>query len=642
MNEKPMLLQPIQIGSMQLKNRMVLAPMGVTIGNMTVATVDYFVERAKGGAAMIFCNIKGSATFESAAHSIYFNDETEALFRETVERCHAYGCKVGAQIMPGDGRIGGPSTKYRVPICASAVPWMHVPKLLCHELTVEEIKQIQADYRESVKAALRCGADCIEIHAYGGYLTDQFLTARWNIRTDEYGGSMENRARFLKELIDICKEEGGKAYPVIVKFTPDHYMDGEGYRRIEEGIALAKLLVSYGVDALHVDAGCHDNWYHAMPPAALEEPLQLRSGKIIRSAVNVPVLTNGRLGDVTKAEAALRCGVCDVAVIGRGLLADPALPNKLAEGHTEDIVPCIACNEGCIGMVYSGKPAACAMNPRCGFEDGSRDIPKAESPKKLVIVGAGPAGCMAALYAKQAGHDVVILEKSGTIGGNGLAACKPYFKADMHRMISYFETQLAKAKVPVRFCTEATAETVAEYAPDHIIWAAGGTPKQPEIAGLDCPNVHQATDVLLNKCFVGQRVLVVGGGMAGTETALHLDKLGHTVTAVARAFPARAGFKMNDDLLKDLMAKSTVNFLSGTRLQAIEGDAFGCRATVTKGEETLVIDCDTVLLALGYDATADKAAQLEGIAPVTVIGDAARPGKILHAVHSAWDAVRNL
>ena len=643
MPSKSALLQPVDIGTMQLKNRIVLAPMGVTIGNMTHSTVDYFAERAKGGAAMLFCNIKGSATFESAEHSIFFNEETEALFKETVERCHAYGCKVGAQIMPGDGRIGGPSTKYRVPICASAVPWMHAPMLKCHELTLAEIAQIEADYRESVRAALRCGADCIEIHAYGGYLTDQFLTARWNIRSDEYGGSVEGRARFLKDLIDICKDEGGKEFPVIVKFTPDHYMEGEGYRHMEEGIELAKLIVSYGVDALHVDAGCHDNWYNAMPPAGMQEmTLQMRSAQIIKSVVDVPILTNGRLGDVKKAEAALHSGVCDIAVIGRGLLADPDLPNKLAEGRPDDIRPCISCNEGCIGRVYAGKPATCAMNPRCGHEDGSKDIPKANMPKRIIVVGAGPAGCMAALYAKQAGHDVVVLEKGSYIGGNALVACKPYFKADMHRVITYLETQLIKQGVPVKFYTEATAEVIAEYKPDHIIWAAGGSVKNPDIPGLDCPNVHQAADALMNTCFVGQRVLVVGGGMAGMETALHLDKTGHDVICVARAFPAKPGFKMNDDLMKDLMAKSTVNFLSGTRLKAIEGDLFGCRATITAGEKEQIIACDTVLLALGYDSTVDKAAELEAIAPVTVIGDAAKSGKILDAVESAWEAVRNL
>ena len=173
------LAEPFRIGRMELKNRMVMAPMGVTVGNMDASTVDYFVERAKGGAALIFCNVKGSDNFESVDHSIFFTEETEALFRRIVERSHSYGCMVGAQIMPGDGRIGGTSTRYKVPVSASPCSWMHAPKLKCHPLSLEEIALLEADYRRSVQAALRCGADCVEIHAYGGYLTDQLLTRRW-------------------------------------------------------------------------------------------------------------------------------------------------------------------------------------------------------------------------------------------------------------------------------------------------------------------------------------------------------------------------------------------------------------------------------------------------------------------------------
>lgn len=641
-----LLSAPVRIGSMELKNRMVMAPMGVTVGNMSRSTVEYFVERAKGGAAMIFCNIRASLSFESGEHSIFFCEETEPLFAEMTRRCHSFGCRVAAQIQPGDGRIGGPSVKYRVPISASDCPWMHVPKMRCHALSIDEIHELESDFRSSVQAAIRCGADCIGIHAYGGYLTDQFLTERWNTRRDEYGGSLENRARFLKELIGICKEEGGSDFPVIVKFTPDHYMDGEGYRHIDEGIELAKLIVSYGADALHVDAGCHENWPNAMPPAGMQMmTLQSRSAKIIKAAVDVPVLTHGRFGDVQKAEAALRDSVCDIAVIGRGLLADPDLPNKVLSGRPDDIRPCISCNEGCIGRVYNNEAATCAMNPRCGHEDGSIDIPKAAVPKKLLVIGAGPGGCMAALYAKQAGHSVEIWEKSDHIGGNALNACKPYFKADMHRMIRYFERELLINGIPVRYYTEPDAAKVKEYAPDHIILAAGGRPILPRsIPGLDLPKVYPATEALSCCCDVGDRVLVVGGGLVGVETALQMDMWGKHVTCIdmAKTIPSEPGFKMNDMLMKQYMVKSNVQFMPSTKLVRIDGDDFTCTVTVESEGVQSTVECDTVLLALGFLPTADMAGQFDSIAPVTVIGDSQRPRKIIFAIEDAHNAVRAL
>ena len=244
---------------------------------------------------------------------------------------------------------------------------------------------------------------------------------------------------------------------------------------------------------------------------------------------------------------------------------------------------------------------------------------------------------MAALYAKAAGHTPVILEKGGQIGGKLHAACKPWFKADMARLITYLETRLRKENIPVHYYTEASEERIAAYSPDAVLWAAGGSPKAA-VEGSDLPNVYAAEDALLNRCYVGKRVLVVGGGMTGVETALHLDKSGHEVICAARAFPAKPGFKMNDDLLKDLMAASKVQFIPKARLQRIEGDVFGCKAYLTVGEEEQVIDCDTVLLAVG-DA---PVAAPELNVPVTVIGDASKGGKIMDAVHSAYHAVRNL
>lgn len=642
------LMQPARIGRLRLKNRIVMAPMGVTIGNMTESTVAYFVERARGGAGMIICNVMGSGRFESTEHSIFFNEETERLFNRIVLQAHAYDCKVCAQIMTGVGRAGGPSLLYPVPVSASPCGWKYAPNVPCHQLTIEEIHALEDDYRRSVESAVRAGADAIEIHAYGGYLTDQFLTAAWNTRQDEYGGTLEKRARFLKELIEICKDVGGQEYPVLVKYTPDHYVEeDDGHRKMEEGIALTRLIESYGADGLHVDAGCYENWYYAMPPAAIQGmTLQTRSAKIVKQVSSLPVLTHGRFSDVAKAEAAVRNQVCDIVVIGRGLLADPELPNKVAEKRPEDIRPCISCNEGCIGRVCAGKPATCAVNPRCGFEDGSKDIPLASKPLRVLIVGAGPGGCAAALYAKQAGHQVEIWEKGLSIGGNALYASEPYFKLDMHRLIQYLDRQLQKQGIPVRFDTEATPESVRAFAPDKLIWAAGGQLLKPaSIIGLDGPNVYPATEALHNLCDVGDRVVIAGGGMVGVETALHLDRLGKRVTVLEMAdhmLPV-PGFIMNDQLLKKQMGESGVEFRPGTKLLSVEGDIHGNIVHVECGGRKESLSCDTLLLALGFAPTAEQAkADYGDICEVVCIGDSLATKKIIDAVHEAYEAVRRL
>ena len=385
----------------------------------------------------------------------------------------------------------------------------------------------------------------------------------------------------------------------MVKYTPDHYVEeDDGHRKMEEGIALTKLIEQYGVDGLHVDAGCYENWYYAMPPAAIQEmTLQARSAKIIKQVSHLPVLTHGRFSDVDKAEAALRNQVCDIVVIGRGLLADPELPNKVAEKRPEDIRPCISCNEGCIGQVCLGKPATCAVNPRCGHEDGSYDIPPAKKPLRVLVVGAGPGGCAAALYAKQAGHQVEIWEKGLSIGGNALYASEPYFKLDMHRLINYLDRQLQKHEIPVRFDTEAMPESVRAFAPDKLIWAAGGRLLKPaSISGLDGPNVYPATDALRNLCDVGKRVIIAGGGMVGVETALHLDRLGKEVTVLEMAdhmLPI-PGFIMNDELLKKQMRESGVDFRPSTKLLSLEGDIHGNTVHVEHEEQPETLSCDSL------------------------------------------------
>lgn len=285
---------------------------------------------------------------------------------------------------------------------------------------------------------------------------------------------------------------------------------------------MAKMMEKAGVDALHVDADCYESWYNAMPLVYFQEmTAQMGAARIIKQAIGIPVITHGRLGDIAKAGSALESGICDFVAIGRGLLADPELPNKVMEGRTEDIRPCISCNEGCIGQVCVGKAVNCAVNPFCAKEKDRQSI-TTKTPKKLLVVGAGPAGCAAALLAKRAGHTVELWEKQNRVGGRVLAAVAPYMKRDMQALVEYYQTQLVKEKIPVRFMKTADAENVAAFSPDAVIWVAGGKMLMPaSIPGLELSNVCAAEDALCNVKILGNKLVIAGG----FRCAHHINKI---------------------------------------------------------------------------------------------------------------------
>ena len=357
----------------------------------------------------------------------------------------------------------------------------------------------------------------------------------------------------------------------------------------------------------------------------------------MREAVSIPVLTHGRLSNYEKASAALRDGICDYAVIGRGLIADPDMPNKLAEGRPEDILPCISCNEGCIGSVLKGVHLRCALNPYAGFED-ERKVPAAETPKRVLVVGGGPGGCTAALLAKQAGHEVELWERSGTIGGKTLAASAPYMKADMLRLPNYYNVQLIKAGIPVRFFKEADRETVKEFAPDVLIWAAGGDVVRPKsIPGLDRSNVYSCEEALRNYVPLGKHLAIIGGGQVGIEAAIHFNTVGHDVTVVEMADKLMPDppFVQNANILKELMAAGTGTYLTGTKL--VEVDAEGIVVETAEGKRH--IDCDTVLLAMGWAPDVSRGEKLSDICRVIPVGDSSQCRNILAATSEAYEAV---
>lgn len=637
----PMLSEPMKLGTLELKNRMILAPMGPHFQDINPESVEYFVRRAEGGAAMIMINMMVTDYFEDTSASFLLTDKNFDSFKELCDRAHAQDCKVCIQIHPGCGRMAGPSKIYPVPISASDCPWLYAPNVKCHQLTIEEINIFLTEIRRTMKLAVAAGIDACELHAYGGYLNDQFLTAAWNTRTDKYGGDVKGRATFLLEQAAIVREEAGQDFPLIVKFCPDHGVPYPGFRQLEEGLELAKYLEEQGIDALHVDAGCHEKWQLAMPPVFYQETvMQLKAAKAVKENVSIPILTHGRLSDVAKAEAALKNNICDFTVIGRGLLADPDLPKKVTEGRPEDVRPCLSCNEGCIGNVLKGTHVTCAVNPCTGYEL-TRRPEKAGEAKRVLIVGSGPGGCTAALLAKEAGHDVEIWDRNPQLGGKLQAATAPYMKHDTKRLINYYMTQLLKAGIPVRLFQEADRESILKFAPDVLIWAAGSSTVRPRlIPGLDKSNVYACEDALCNLVPLGERLAIIGGGQVGSEAAVHFAHNGHTVTVVEMAdkMMPQPSFRMNDTMMRDMLKNEAITCLTSTKLLEVTDKG----VSVENADGQSLIECDTVLLAMGGAPTAAIGNEFEDICKVITIGDSNKCRNILSAVNEAYEAVQKI
>ena len=636
-----MILDTGRIADLELKNRLIYAPMGSHIDNLGPATYEYFMERARGGAAMLMIPIFIKEYVEMSAPSLTLTEENMERTKQLVKEAQNLGCKVCFQIVPGYGRIMPGSIVYPgTPVAPSAIAPMYDPSATCHALTKDEIETLKRGYRETVEDVRALEADAIEIHSYGGYLMDQFLSEVFNHRTDEYGGTLENRFRLLGELIDITKDVCGSTYPLIVKYTPCHYLPYPGYRQIEEGIQIARLLEARGVDLIHVDAGSFENHHVAMPPTYQQEQvLQLRSAETIKQHVSVPVATNGKLGDIEKAEHALQAKKTDFLIVGRGLLADPYLPKKLEENRPGDIVPCIGCNE-CIASVTAGGAIHCTVNPEAGREQDMKLRP-AEVSKRVLVIGGGPAGMSAALDAKAAGHDVELWEKSYTLGGMITAAGRPSFKLEVDNLTQWYRRQIDSKGVKVSYNTEATAEKILAHGADSVIVATGASPRVFPIPGIDQAHVVTAIDAMMDRATLGENLLIVGAGLVGCETALHLTPRGKKITLIEMAdklLPEQI-FYMNETMLTQMILADK-NIQTHTTCKLIEVKETSVIVEI-HGEKS-EIACDTVVLAMGMRSEQNFLEELAGKVSIQTIGDCVEARHIIEAVSEARAAVNAL
>lgn len=656
----PELFTPVSIGKVQMKNRFAMAPMGPlgladAQGGFNQRGIDYYTERAKGGTGLIITGVTFSdctvemQSMPNCPNSTYNPVHFVRTGREMTERIHAYGSKIFLQMSGGFGRVTIPTNLGEFPpVAPSPIPHRWLDKT-CRALTVDEIHAIVESFGKGAYNAKRAGFDGVEIHAvHEGYLIDQFAISFFNHRTDEYGGSLENRLRFAREIVEEIKKTCGADFPVALRFSPksmikdwrEGALPGEEFvekgRDTEEGLEAAKLLVSYGYDALDVDVGSYDSWWWSHPPMYQEKGLYRKYAKAVKEVVDVPVLCAGRMDDPDMAVEAVQTGVCDIVSLGRPLLADPDYVNKLRAGKTADIRPCIGCQEGCMGRIQRYSMVNCAVNPQCARERAFAYNPVFQK-KKVVIVGGGIAGCETARVLAIRGHEPVIYEASDRLGGALYEAGVPSFKDDDRALIAWYAHTLEKLGVDIHFNHRLTAGELKTLSFDTLIVATGAKAKTFSLG--DDRRVITAKDALAQSGEnVGKHAVVIGGGMVGCELALWLTKdLGKKVTIV-EALPKLLAVNApicsaNSEMLERLVPFYGTDVRCRTTAVKATENGLVIRDLDTGAEET--IPADTVILAVGFTPDRELYNAMQECDEVYAIGDC----KEFHNVHSAvWDA----
>ncbi|MBI2858551.1 MAG: FAD-dependent oxidoreductase [Chloroflexi bacterium] len=631
------------IGRLSLKNRIVMAPMGTRLhcpdGRLAQRAIDYYVARARGGTGLIITGSVGvihSLGGQSVAPIYPFADDKVYVTRlnELAEAVHDYGARVSVQLHAGLGRATAPAADSDVVVAPSRLPVFGKPELTTREMSADDIRRLVRAYEIAAEVVCEAGIDCIDIHAHKGALVDQFMTPLWNMRTDEYGGDLENRLRFPIEVIRAIKKGAGADFPVTFRYGLIHYL--EGGREIEEGLAIARRLEAAGADALLIDAGCEETIYWIHPPTTLPPGCMVDLAARTKEVVSIPVIAVGKLGYPMLAEEVLQAGKADFVALGRQLLADPEWPNKVREGRFEDICPCIGDHEGCEARISNRKYISCTVNPAVGMERDFALTP-AERRKTVLVVGGGPAGMEAALISAKRGHRVTLVERNTDLGGNLNPASAPGFKQDYARLRDYLVSQVKKAGVIVELGKEATLETVKTMKPDAVFIATGAASVIPEIPGIDTGTAVTAIDLLLGKKEAGETVVVIGGGVAGTEAALYLAQKGRAVTIVEICDSvARNVFHKDNRLhLLKLLGEAKVRILTETRV--LEITEKGAMISDKDGRISF-LDADTVVLAVGLRSEDKLSKALASTAPeVFTIGDCVQPRKVINAI---WEAFR--
>ncbi len=645
----PNLCKPITLGHTTFRNRMFSAPMGGTDiandGCIGPKSTAFYELRAKGGAAavtvsecMVHPATDGSHAYhldESILNSLACATYTADAIRRhgaipSLELSHS-GQFAGTYMTDKSKQSGlnqwGPSDTVRA------------DGIVVKALTKEMIKDIVIAYGHVAGLAKRAGFEMLMIHGGHGWLINQFLSPLFNKRSDEYGGSLENRCRLAKEVLVAVREAVGPGFPIEFRMSGSEFVEG-GYG-LEEGIEIARQLESY-VDVLHVSAGTYQKTFGITHPSMFtEHGCNVYLAAEIKKHVTVPVATIGGLNDPDQMEEIIKSGKADIVYMGRALLADHELPRKVVEGRTEEIVKCLRCFT-CMAERAATSTRRCTVNPLIGREmDGVEVIPVSENNRKKVIVaGAGPGGLFAALTAAKRGHKVILCEKESEVGGILKSEQALPFKREMYELSNTYKLLAIKAGVQIRTGTEVTKEYVEKEKPDALIIAVGSKPLVPPIKGLDGDNVVVVNNYYLEKEKVSDEVVVFGGGLAGCECAIHLGMEGKKVHLVEMrdVLAPDANVRHRPLLLNEIDKYVTIH--TSHKGLEVTKDGIICE---DRDRQRVLIPGKTIICALGQRSRTDVVEELMDSAPfVRVIGDASKVSTITNTVYWGYHAALDI
>jgi len=629
------LFEPIRIGTMEVKNRFVMAPMVTNYsekdGSVTDRLVAYHRARAKGGVGLIIAEatyVHPCGKGFSNELGIYKDDLIPGLKRLT-GAVHEAGGKIAVQLYHS-GRQSYEAVTGLPLIAPSPIPCPvcgGMPK----EMAKEDIRQMVDAFGNAARRAKEAGFDAVEIHGAHGYLLNQFLSPYSNQRTDEYGGSFANRARFPLEVLKKVRELVGKDFPVLYRLSSAEHVPGG--LTIEDTKAFAAMLVDNGIDAIHVSGGVYLSAAMIIQPAAIPQGVYVENAAAIKEAVGgrVPVIVVGRIKEPSMMEELVAGGKVDMIAMGRGLLADENFPAKLEKGNTDDIRKCIACNQGCIDRLFADTDIGCLGNALTGREWQYDLERKAPQKKKVLVAGGGPGGLEAARIAALRGHEVYLYEKGPKLGGLMNYTILVPFKNEFDDLRSFQVGQVEKLGVRVKLGQAVDGAVIDQIKPDVVIMATGSEPIQPDIPGLERLQVKMAEEILAGAPF-GKNAVIIGGGAVGCETAEFLADRGAKVTVVEMLENVARDLGMLEKaLLMQRLAEKGVTLLTKTVVRDVNPD--GDLVLQKDYQQEILKGVDTVVLAVGYRPVTDLEQVLaEKKVPFLKIGDCLEARKVLDAI----------